>query len=1045
MAARRPAAQPQTFARAPGPPPPGSGAAVRAQLGAGLAQAQATPRQPTMGDQMRAEGRQRAPTPAEQAQMAASGLPYVPPRRAPVAASQQTAGSILGSAPSRLGAPQPGVPAPPLTRSLGTIPTPMGSAPKMDVAFHKPAPTPSSSQMTPGSIGTGPKPVQPGPPPATPTPGATSQRAPQLGGMTVAYNTTPGRKSADTTSGLGLRNPDGSVKSGGGDPYVPFYSEGKSAAEGLVQVGGDALEWFGGLFGGGAEVGPPPPTQISTPGYVPQPFTEPPPKGYEERKKFREENPGSLTVRNDEDRAYDERKRAHAAANPPAFFPGTDYSTTAPDGGMTSHDPYRFFYEHDPAGADRARDRARTTADRGATNLETIGNEARSAGWGYANSLDAAAGGIVQRGDAGDTRLTNRANTIADTGTRVSGNVRDAAASGQRSLNNFGQYLENYGSDAVGNVNDQAGVLTGTGQRLSDIADAERKRRLTELNPELAEGTTGDAISLAKTLPELEATEGPSAALATLNLATDRNARQQLALARSGRGFGQSASALSEAADNIAGLQQDAANQAAVLRAQENAAWRGRQASNIGTAAGLGLTGAERYLSQEGARAQTELEATRARDAAAANLYGTGVQALGQGAETTVAAGRLGLDVLTEEGRLRESGANMTNQAAMAAANAEQRAAEQAAATEARAIDTGVGAAVAGAGVTAQAAQTALQGLRDQAGNFNQAAIQRMSGEELAHAITVAQAQGDQALADVLVRQYAIQAGQLQAAQAAKAQKEASLIGAAGSITTSFIGSDDKSSDIRGKKNVRNVSGYVTSDERAKIPAAPDVQTWLAQGGKRPEGLEKVIERAQKDGEEIAAQSITEWLNEGGRPPPGLVRHQGDYEENRLGARRDPKSTERFLMSIGDRRAPGTVAPGAKFPKPPKEPRSAPAETKAPPGPPPKPAARPAKLAPVGPLTRSPNRETDLRAASNSLYEYRDPGAPGSAPGTQIGPMAQDLQRTAAAPLVKRAPNGMLQVDAARAGLTALGAIGEEQRKRDEQERRLRTLERRVG
>lgn len=98
--------------------------------------------------------------------------------------------------------------------------------------------------------------------------------------------------------------------------------------------------------------------------------------------------------------------------------------------------------------------------------------------------------------------------------------------------------------------------------------------------------------------------------------------------------------------------------------------------------------------------------------------------------------------------------------------------------------------------------------------------------------------------------------------------------------------------------------------------------------------------------------------------------------------------------------------------------------------------ARAGKMAAMG----IPDGETDLRAAQNSTWQYKDPSQPGAVPGRQVGPMAQDLLKTDAAPLVRQQPNGMLAVDGPRSGLVALGAVGEQQRRTDELERRLAAL-----
>jgi hypothetical protein len=85
----------------------------------------------------------------------------------------------------------------------------------------------------------------------------------------------------------------------------------------------------------------------------------------------------------------------------------------------------------------------------------------------------------------------------------------------------------------------------------------------------------------------LEATQGPSGAQAQLMAGNNAAMGQQLALARSGRGFGGGAASAGLAQSNMAGIGAQNANNAAMLSAQENAAWRQRQAGNLGTAAGM--------------------------------------------------------------------------------------------------------------------------------------------------------------------------------------------------------------------------------------------------------------------------------------------------------------------------------------------------------------------------------------------------------------------------------------------------------------------------
>ncbi len=80
---------------------------------------------------------------------------------------------------------------------------------------------------------------------------------------------------------------------------------------------------------------------------------------------------------------------------------------------------------------------------------------------------------------------------------------------------------------------------------------------------------------------------------------------------------------------------------------------------------------------------------------------------------------------------------------------------------------------------------------------------------------------------------------------------------------------------------------------------------------------------------------------------------------------------------------------------------------------------------------------TDLRPAKGAFYDYKDPSAPGAAPGQHYGPMAQDLLKTpAGASTVVQQPNGRLGVDTGRLSLVNASAISEQQNQLD----RLRAL-----
>ncbi len=71
----------------------------------------------------------------------------------------------------------------------------------------------------------------------------------------------------------------------------------------------------------------------------------------------------------------------------------------------------------------------------------------------------------------------------------------------------------------------------------------------------------------------------------------------------------------------------------------------------------------------------------------------------------------------------------------------------------------------------------------------------------------------------------------------------------------------------------------------------------------------------------------------------------------------------------------------------------------------------------------------DMRPARGYSYEYKNPEAPGAAPGRQFGPMAQDLERSpTTAPAVSTGPDGRKRVDAGRLTMANTAAISEQQR-----------------
>jgi len=134
------------------------------------------------------------------------------------------------------------------------------------------------------------------------------------------------------------------------------------------------------------------------------------------------------------------------------------------------------------------------------------------------------------------------------------------------------------------------------------------------------------------------APQGPSAAQAQLNMGTDQALNSQLAMARSAGGFGESSGAMAQAQQNAAGIQSNAANQAGMLRANEDQAYRARQLQALGMsgdALGQGraadLALGQQQIGQGQFGTQTALQQTQMNDALRQGLIGQGLQAQNMG------------------------------------------------------------------------------------------------------------------------------------------------------------------------------------------------------------------------------------------------------------------------------------------------------------------------------------------------------------------------------------------------------------------------------
>jgi hypothetical protein len=93
-----------------------------------------------------------------------------------------------------------------------------------------------------------------------------------------------------------------------------------------------------------------------------------------------------------------------------------------------------------------------------------------------------------------------------------------------------------------------------------------------------------------------------------------------------------------------------------------------------------------------------------------------------------------------------------------------------------------------------------------------------------------------------------------------------------------------------------------------------------------------------------------------------------------------------------------------------------------------------------------PSAAATMARAPGYSYEYRNPNAPGAAPGRHFGPMAQDLEQTPVGrSVVTTGPDGKKAVDTGRLTLVNSAAVGEQQRRIDELQREFERIRAGLG
>lgn len=333
----------------------------------------------------------------------------------------------------------------------------------------------------------------------------------------------------------------------------------------------------------------------------------------------------------------------------------------------------------------------------------------------------------------------NQANAYAAqaqaTGQQHAQYLDQAAAQSQGVGYTFGQNLSDVGNAAQQYGQDVGGALMGYGQQQAYaqqqmgqdfLAQGQSagdrsvgQPRFGAMNQSLDAAdpnfkyqnqALGRATQEGRALSQIESQEGPSAAQAQLQSGLNQSQASNLALARSGRGWGGGAGAMAQAQGLNAAAGQNTANQAAALRAQENAAYRQRAAANLGAAAGINLGAGNQFgqqqqqevqaalgragmqLNQQGLASSAALQQQSQNDAYQQGMYNLGLnaqqgatqagmaglmqgatigqQGYGQNLEAQQAGGQMSLAGLGQSGELSQAAGTMdlaAQQQAMAA------------------------------------------------------------------------------------------------------------------------------------------------------------------------------------------------------------------------------------------------------------------------------------------------------------------------------------------------------------------------------------------
>lgn len=334
----------------------------------------------------------------------------------------------------------------------------------------------------------------------------------------------------------------------------------------------------------------------------------------------------------------------------PDIFAGSSYGADQNVGGtdaagfLKDADPRDFLYGRDPNYAANTAAAERTQANTLGNDLYNQGQAAQTAGSALDTNITNYGQNAAIAGQQGANTLTNSAGVVAGL----------AAAAGGRQ----GPQANYNNSNAIqGEASDNAYALSGM-----PVANGYTSQ-LAQLNP----GSVA------------------SGAQAQLQSGLNASEASNLALARSGHGWGASASAQNQAIQQNAAAGQQASNQAAMLKAQEGQfaqtqqaqnlstagqlqnAQNAQQASNLANAGQLQATLGTQYGQQALSNAQLQAQTTQTNDQAQANLYGLSLGAQNNALQNYNNASQLGLQGTETGAQYGMSGATLGMQATQGA------------------------------------------------------------------------------------------------------------------------------------------------------------------------------------------------------------------------------------------------------------------------------------------------------------------------------------------------------------------------------------------